>query len=77
MKEATRRIVGELFQTGEGWAPKPGSLDATFARCDVNHDGVLTATEFAAFVVELLKGIESHTATRAPHMCHSDAAVPA
>ena len=64
-RQATRLIVQELFSTGDAWAPRPEALDAAFARCDCNRDGVLTNAEFSSFVEELLRGIERHTANAA------------
>ena len=73
-KEATRRIVAEIFRAGDAWRPADAALDAAFKRCDRNSDGVLTQEEFGGFVLELLRAVDAHAAQAAP--AAQGAAVP-
>lgn len=56
-KAAVAQIVGDIFRCGESWQPSQRKLDAVFARCDMNQDGVLQEHEFALYFTVLLKGM--------------------
>lgn len=56
-KVAVAQMIGDIFRCGESWQPSQRKLDAVFAKCDMNRDGVLQEHEFALYFAVLLRGM--------------------